>query len=85
MRKNLLSFVTCITFDLFAGRRDYRGGDLRDKLVRRYSPRRRYSPDREGRGRNVFPGHKGGHHERGNHGGFYFSLKKSWIFGISHS
>ena len=33
--------------------------------VKRYSPRRRYSPDREGRGRHVFLGQKGGHHDRG--------------------
>ncbi|CAA6668739.1 unnamed protein product [Spirodela intermedia] len=49
------------------GRRDYRGGgDLRDKLVRRYSPRRRYSPGRDGRGRQVFHGHKGVQHDRGH-------------------
>lgn len=52
---------------LFTGRRDYRGGDLRDKLVRRYSPRRRYSPGRDGRGRHVFHDHKAAQHDRGKY------------------
>ncbi|KAG0497506.1 hypothetical protein HPP92_002197 [Vanilla planifolia] len=34
----------------FSGRREYRSGDLRDKLDRRHSPPRRYSPGRDGRG-----------------------------------
>ncbi|XP_008230096.1 PREDICTED: zinc finger CCCH domain-containing protein 13 isoform X1 [Prunus mume] len=37
----------------FDGGRDSGGDDLRDKLERRYSPRRRYSPERDGRGRHV--------------------------------
>ncbi|CAB4304709.1 unnamed protein product [Prunus armeniaca] len=37
----------------FDGSRDSGGDDLRDKLERRYSPRRRYSPERDGRGRHV--------------------------------
>uniref|UniRef100_A0A1D1YSU9 Zinc finger CCCH domain-containing protein 13 n=1 Tax=Anthurium amnicola TaxID=1678845 RepID=A0A1D1YSU9_9ARAE len=50
------------------GRRDYRGGDLRDKLERRDSPRRRYySPGRDGngRGRHGFHSHKVASHDRG--------------------
>ncbi|XP_062218258.1 zinc finger CCCH domain-containing protein 13-like isoform X1 [Phragmites australis] len=33
-----------------AGRRDYRGGDFRDRFDRRRSPRRRLSPERDSRG-----------------------------------
>ena len=33
--------------------------------VRKYPPHRRYSPDREGRGRHVFLGQQGRHQERG--------------------
>lgn len=42
------------------GRREYRSSDLRDKLERRHSPYRRYSPGpvREVRGRGAFHGHK---------------------------
>ncbi|XP_052177955.1 zinc finger CCCH domain-containing protein 13 [Diospyros lotus] len=40
----------------FTGRRDYRGSDLRDKLERRHSPVRRYSPARDARGRRAFHG-----------------------------
>ncbi|XP_078432968.1 zinc finger C-x8-C-x5-C-x3-H type family protein isoform X2 [Wolffia australiana] len=47
-------------------RREFRGGDLRDRLVRRYSPRRRYSPGRDGRGRQMFHGNRSGQHDRGN-------------------
>jgi len=32
------------------GRRDYRGGDFRDRFDRRRSPHRRHSPDRDSRG-----------------------------------
>ncbi|CAK9175197.1 unnamed protein product [Ilex paraguariensis] len=39
----------------FNGRRDYRSSDLRDKLDRRLSPPRRYSPD--GRGRHASHGY----------------------------
>ncbi|KAG8069811.1 hypothetical protein GUJ93_ZPchr0006g44487 [Zizania palustris] len=38
-------------FDLKGrGRRDYRGGDFRGRIDRRFSPRRRHSPGRESRG-----------------------------------
>ncbi|KAL5730958.1 hypothetical protein ACHQM5_003732 [Ranunculus cassubicifolius] len=37
----------------FNGRRDHRGDDLRDKLERRRSPQRRYSPERDVRGRHA--------------------------------
>ncbi|MQL98118.1 hypothetical protein Taro_030823 [Colocasia esculenta] len=47
------------------GRRDYRSGDLRDELGRRYSPRRRFSPGRDGRGRPRFQSHKLVQHDRG--------------------
>ncbi|RLM79884.1 zinc finger CCCH domain-containing protein 13-like isoform X2 [Panicum miliaceum] len=33
-----------------AGRRDYRGGDFRERFDRRRSPHRRHSPDRDSRG-----------------------------------
>ncbi|XP_037445914.1 zinc finger CCCH domain-containing protein 13-like [Triticum dicoccoides] len=33
-----------------AGRRDYRGGDFRGRIERRFSPRRRHSPGRDFRG-----------------------------------
>ncbi|KAK9222418.1 hypothetical protein WN944_010853 [Citrus x changshan-huyou] len=36
---------------------DYRVGDLRDKLDRRLSPQKIYSPGRDTRGRNRFRGH----------------------------
>ncbi|XP_030544289.1 zinc finger CCCH domain-containing protein 13 isoform X1 [Rhodamnia argentea] len=39
------------------GRRDYRGGDLRNKIGRRYSPRRRYSPGKDARTRHGFHGY----------------------------
>ncbi|KAF1885384.1 hypothetical protein Lal_00029273 [Lupinus albus] len=40
------------------GRREYSGNDLRDKLDRRYlSPPRRYSPARNGRGRQAIHGY----------------------------
>uniref|UniRef100_A0A1D1XVB5 Zinc finger CCCH domain-containing protein 13 n=1 Tax=Anthurium amnicola TaxID=1678845 RepID=A0A1D1XVB5_9ARAE len=47
------------------GRRDFRGGDLRDKLDRGYSPRREYSPARDGRRHHVFQSNKFGPHDRG--------------------
>ncbi|CAI0550551.1 unnamed protein product [Linum tenue] len=39
-----------------ADRRNNRGGDLRDKLGKRLSPERKYSPDGDSRGRRKFPG-----------------------------
>ncbi|XP_031254541.1 zinc finger CCCH domain-containing protein 40 [Pistacia vera] len=39
-----------------AGRRDYRVSDLRDKLDRRLSPQRRYSPGSDAGGRHTFHG-----------------------------
>ncbi|KAF3443724.1 hypothetical protein FNV43_RR13414 [Rhamnella rubrinervis] len=41
----------------FHGKRDYGGSDLRDKLERRHSPRRKYSPVRDARDRNTVPEH----------------------------
>ncbi|XP_073008851.1 zinc finger CCCH domain-containing protein 13 [Typha latifolia] len=57
----------------FNGRRDYRSGDLRDKLDRRNSPHRRYSPGRDSRGRHSFHAQKPISHDRGS------SLSKSPI------
>ncbi|KAJ0974759.1 hypothetical protein J5N97_016724 [Dioscorea zingiberensis] len=42
----------------FNGRRDYKSGDLRDKLDRRHSPPRRYSPVRDTRGHHVLHNQK---------------------------
>ncbi|XP_038694684.1 zinc finger CCCH domain-containing protein 13-like isoform X2 [Tripterygium wilfordii] len=42
---------------LCAGRHGYQGRDLRDRLDRRISPRRRYSQGRDARGRQTFHGH----------------------------
>ncbi|KAF5180538.1 zinc finger CCCH domain-containing protein [Thalictrum thalictroides] len=39
-------------------RREYRGSDLRDKLERRRSPQRQYSPENDVRGRHTLHGHK---------------------------
>ncbi|XP_008801339.2 zinc finger CCCH domain-containing protein 13 [Phoenix dactylifera] len=50
----------------FTGRRDYRNGDLRDKLDRRHSPYRRYAPLRDARGHHSFRSHKPISHERGS-------------------
>ncbi|KAI8006977.1 Zinc finger CCCH domain-containing protein 13 [Camellia lanceoleosa] len=41
----------------FSGRRDYRNSDLRDKIDRRHSPPRRYSPERDTRGRHTLRGY----------------------------
>ncbi|PON68775.1 Zinc finger, CCCH-type [Parasponia andersonii] len=41
----------------FHGRRDFRDGDLRDRLDRRHSPRRIYSPVRDAGGQNTFREH----------------------------
>lgn len=41
---------------LIAGRRDYLGNDLRDKLDRRHLSPRRYSPARDARGRQTIRG-----------------------------
>ncbi|KAF9588777.1 hypothetical protein IFM89_015504 [Coptis chinensis] len=49
----------------FNGRRDYRGTDLRDKLERRHSPQRRYSPGRDFRGRHALHGQKQLSYDRG--------------------
>ncbi|KAJ4831687.1 hypothetical protein Tsubulata_033163 [Turnera subulata] len=40
----------------YTGKRDFRGGDLRDKLDRRHSPQRRNSPVRDAAGRRSFRG-----------------------------
>ncbi|KAI8551888.1 hypothetical protein RHMOL_Rhmol06G0221800 [Rhododendron molle] len=41
----------------FNGRRDYRGNDFRNRLDRRHSPRRRYSPGRDAGGRHTLRGY----------------------------
>jgi len=41
----------------FNGRRDYRGSDFRNRLDRRHSPRRRYSPSRDEEGRHTLRGY----------------------------
>ncbi|KAF5726437.1 zinc finger CCCH domain-containing protein 13 isoform X1 [Tripterygium wilfordii] len=41
----------------YHGRHGYQGRDLRDRLDRRISPRRRYSQGRDARGRQTFHGH----------------------------
>ncbi|XP_020591279.1 zinc finger CCCH domain-containing protein 13 [Phalaenopsis equestris] len=46
------------------GRRDYRSSDLRDRLDRRQSPIRRYSPGRDGRAHHNFRSHKAVSHDR---------------------
>ncbi|KAL5978207.1 hypothetical protein ACLOJK_029324 [Asimina triloba] len=53
-------------------RRDYRGNDLRDRLERRHSPRQRYSPGRDTRGRRAFHGQKPAPYDRGKE--LYYSL-----------
>ncbi|XP_010909654.1 zinc finger CCCH domain-containing protein 13 isoform X2 [Elaeis guineensis] len=50
----------------FTGRRDNRNGDLRDKLDRRHSPYRRYSPIRDARGHHSFRSHKPISNDRGS-------------------
>ncbi|XP_020109802.1 zinc finger CCCH domain-containing protein 13 isoform X2 [Ananas comosus] len=50
----------------FDGRRDYRSGDLRDKLDRRHSPHRRYSPGRGVRGHHSFRNQKPISRDRGS-------------------
>ncbi|KAK4790731.1 hypothetical protein SAY86_018035 [Trapa natans] len=39
------------------GRQEYRGVDLRNRLGRRFSPRRRYSPTKEARSRQTYRGY----------------------------
>lgn len=50
--------ICCMKIFLFwaVGRHDFGGGDLRDKIGRRHSPRRIHSPVREARGRNTVHG-----------------------------
>ena len=50
-----------------AGRRDHRSGDLRDKLDRRYSPNRKYSPGRDARSHQAFHAQKPLSRDRGKH------------------
>lgn len=52
-----LCIVKVVMFGI-VGRQDFGEGDLRDKLDRRQSPRRIYSPTRDARGRNTFRGRK---------------------------
>ncbi|GKV21323.1 hypothetical protein SLEP1_g31313 [Rubroshorea leprosula] len=47
----------CKFFSSFLGRRDYRDSDLRNKLDRRPSSEKRYSPKRDARGRRTFRGY----------------------------
>ncbi|XP_042477893.1 zinc finger CCCH domain-containing protein 13 [Macadamia integrifolia] len=49
----------------FIGRRDYVDSDLRDKLDRRHSPQRRYSPRRDARGHQTFRSQKRVPYNRG--------------------
>ncbi|XP_010267784.1 PREDICTED: zinc finger CCCH domain-containing protein 13 [Nelumbo nucifera] len=49
----------------FNGRRDNQSSDLRDKLDRRHSPQRRYSPVRDARGRRAFRSQKQISYDRG--------------------
>ncbi|XP_039059734.1 zinc finger CCCH domain-containing protein 13-like [Hibiscus syriacus] len=41
----------------FPGKRNYRNGDLRDKLDRRLSPERRHSPRRDARDQQTLRGY----------------------------
>jgi hypothetical protein len=56
-----------ITFalSLTLGRRDYRGGDFRDRFDRRRSPHRRHSPDRDSRDHRPFHDRRPISQERG--------------------
>ncbi|XP_026392485.1 zinc finger CCCH domain-containing protein 13-like isoform X2 [Papaver somniferum] len=47
------------------GEQEYRGNDLRDRLGRRHSPQRRFSPVRDSRDQNAFHGQKQHHFNRG--------------------
>ncbi|KAI3895029.1 hypothetical protein MKX03_031266 [Papaver bracteatum] len=49
----------------FNGEQEYRGNDLRDRLGRRHSPQRRFSPVRDSRDQNAFHGQKQHHFNRG--------------------
>ncbi|KAI3948759.1 hypothetical protein MKX01_022173 [Papaver californicum] len=49
----------------FNGEQEYRGNDLRDRLGRRHSPQRRFSPVRDARDQNAFHGQKQHHFNRG--------------------
>ena len=65
------SFIyPCINFSLswLLGRRDYRGGDFRDRFDRRRSPHRRHSPDRDSRGHRSLHDRRPNSQERGNYG-----------------
>ena len=53
-----MSTILEILLVLVAGRRDFRGSDLRGKLDRRRSPIRRYSPVSDARGRHTLRGQK---------------------------
>ncbi|XP_039788277.1 zinc finger CCCH domain-containing protein 13-like [Panicum virgatum] len=52
------------SFPSRAGRRDYRGGDFRDRFDRRRSPHRRHSPDRDSRGHRPLQDRRAGSQER---------------------
>ncbi|KQJ93452.1 zinc finger CCCH domain-containing protein 13 isoform X2 [Brachypodium distachyon] len=52
------SLCKACKLSLLLGRRDYRGGDFRGRIERRFSPRRRHSPGRD------FRGHRSLHNRR---------------------
>ncbi|XP_026409167.1 zinc finger CCCH domain-containing protein 13-like isoform X1 [Papaver somniferum] len=49
----------------FNDEQEYRGNDLRDRLGRRHSPQRRFSPVRDSRDQNAFHGQMQHHFNRG--------------------
>ena len=64
---NVLSPVWISSVSVTAGRRDHRSGDLRDKLDRRYSPIRRYSPGRDARSHQALHAQKPLSRDKGKH------------------
>ncbi|XP_028056020.1 zinc finger CCCH domain-containing protein 13 isoform X2 [Camellia sinensis] len=53
----LMLYHVMVRLASYNGRRDYRNSDLRDKIDRRHSPPRRYSPERDTRGRHTLRGY----------------------------
>ncbi|MCL7050199.1 hypothetical protein MKW94_000261 [Papaver nudicaule] len=71
----------------FNGQQEYRGNDLRDRLGRRHSPQRRFSPARDARDQNSFHGQKQHHFNRG-YSPPRSPVKKRWnqhLAGQTHS
>ncbi|XP_020268753.1 zinc finger CCCH domain-containing protein 13 isoform X2 [Asparagus officinalis] len=58
--------LVIILYSSGSGRRDYRAGDLRGKLDRRYSPDRRHSPVRDARSHRAFHVQRPLSRDRGN-------------------